>query len=217
MPPTSPPGPESGHFHAVRFYENAEALTRIVADFIGEGLGQSAPALVIATPEHQGTLELQLIARGFDVARLMLVGDLTMIDAETTLRKFMRNGKPDAVLFKDTMVALLARIVQGRENHTVRAYGEMVDLLWRAGHTVAAVKLEMLWNELARSHDFALLCGYSMGNFYKDASVEEICGQHTHVVSSSGALAPVEERASPGASPRLRREEKEQEETPGAS
>lgn len=36
---------------------------------------------------------------------------------------------------------------------------------------------------LANSHDFSLLCSYAMGNFYKDASIDDVCRQHTHVVS----------------------------------
>lgn len=187
-----PPGPDSGHFHAVRFYENAEALTRIVAEFIGEGLAHSTPGLVIATPEHVTALDLQLIGRGFDTARMVAVGDLVIHDAETILRRFMRDGSPHAAAFKDTMLPILETMAGGREHQPMRVYGEMVDLLWRAGQTVAAVKLEMFWNELAQSHDFALLCGYAMGNFYKNASVEEICQQHTHVVSSSGELGRVE-------------------------
>jgi hypothetical protein len=60
-------------------------------------------------------------------------------------------------------------------------------VLWQAGHTVAATRLEMLWNDLAQTHDFALLCGYSMGHFYKDAAAgDHVMKQHTHVVSASG-------------------------------
>ena len=53
----------------------------------------------------------------------------------------------------------------------------------------AAIKLEMLWNLLANTHDFSLLCGYAMGQFYKDATIDEVCRHHTHVVSDSGAVA----------------------------
>ena len=67
----------------------------------------------------------------------------------------------------------------------IRAYGEMVDVLWKAGQTAAAIQLEMLWNQLAQTHQFALLCGYSMGNFYKDAAQQEISGLHTHVSSDT--------------------------------
>jgi len=191
MNPVPASGPTPGHVHAVRFYENAAALSRIVADFIGEGLAHSSPALIIATPEHCSAVELQLMARGVDVAALIAAGDLTIDDASTMLRKFMRDGMPDPVRFKDVLIPLLERIVANHENQMVRAYGEMVDLLWRAGRTAAAIKVEMLWNELANSHDFALLCGYSMGNFYKNASVEEICEQHTHVVAANGELGRV--------------------------
>jgi hypothetical protein len=62
----------------------------------------------------------------------------------------------------------------------------MVDVLWKGGQTAAAIRLEMLWNQLAQTHAFSLLCGYSMGHFYKDASRSDIRRQHTHVISDSG-------------------------------
>lgn len=183
--------PQSGHFHAVRFYENADALSRIVAEFLGEGFAQHLPAVVIATPEHRELIEVQLTARGFDVARLQLAGDMIVEDVDAALSQFMWDGTPDPTRFKELMIPLLDRAAGGT-SRTVRAYGEMVDVLWRAGRTVAAVKLEMLWNELAQTHDFSLLCGYAMGNFYKSASVEEICAQHTHVVASHGEFGRVQ-------------------------
>lgn len=180
------PTPQSGHFHAVRFYENATALGRIVAEFLGEGLAQGSAGLLIGAPDHISTIEEALYRRGFDVARLKREGDLTVADAEATLRAFMIDGMPDGHLFRATMAPILDGIAVSRQSGVIRAYGEMVDVLWRAGQNVAAVKLEMLWNELARSHDFSLLCGYSMGNFYKSASIDEICEHHTHVVSADG-------------------------------
>ncbi len=38
----------------------------------------------------------------------------------------------------------------------------------------------------ANTHDFALLCGDAMGSFYKSATLEDVCRQHTHMVSASG-------------------------------
>jgi hypothetical protein len=62
----------------------------------------------------------------------------------------------------------------------------MVDLLWKDGLEAAAIRVETLWNQLANSHDFKLLCGYSMGNFYKGAAIEDIKGQHSHLTSAVG-------------------------------
>ena len=176
----------SGHFHAVRFYDSSDALCKIVGDFLGEGLGTGLPGIVIATPEHLELIEQQLHMRGFDLPRLKAAGDFIVLDADKMLSAFMVDGMPDTALFRGAMIPVIEQACRGRTDCVIRAYGEMVDVLWRAGHTVAATKLEMLWNELARTHEFSLLCGYAMGNFYKDAAMEEICGQHTHVVSASG-------------------------------
>lgn len=77
--------------------------------------------------------------------------------------------------------AVIARASGSRPGGTVRAYGEMVDVLWKGGQMDAAMKLESLWNQLAHSHEFALLCGYSMGHFYKAAVPRALHDLHTHV------------------------------------
>ena len=114
-----------------------------------------------------------------------------MVDAEATLAQFMVDGMPNPARFRDAVTPLIERACRGRKDCVIRAYGGMVDVLWKAGHTVAAVRLETLWNQLAQSHAFALLCGYSMGHFYKDAAHQEICGLHTHVSSDAADSASV--------------------------
>jgi hypothetical protein len=86
---------------------------------------------------------------------------------------------------------VLDRAAESQPRAGVRAYGEMVDLLWKQGAAAAAIRLEVLWNQLAESRAFSLLCAYSMGNFYKQGAYEDICRQHTHVVSSTGHPVPV--------------------------
>lgn len=183
--------PGSGHFHAVRFYETRQSLCRMVAEFLGEGLIVGQPALVVATPEHGDGIVAELRARHFDTDKMTAAGDLLVLDARELLSTFMEDGHPDGARFNVSVPEAISRVRAGRTNVTVRAYGEMVDLLWKDGFTTAAVRLEMLWNQLAMSHDFSLLCGYAMGNFYKDAAVEDICRQHSHVVSVEGVAARV--------------------------
>src|SRR5688500_5095378 len=115
-----------------------------------------------------------------------------MADTEAILARFMVDGIPDPARFRDAITPLIERACRDRKDCVIRAYGEMVDVLWKAGHTVAAVRLETLWNQLAQSHAFALLCGYSMGSFYKDTAQTDICSHHTHVLSESGEAARVQ-------------------------
>ena len=108
-----------------------------------------------------------------------------MVDADM-LSCFMHDGIPDATKFKDSIVPVIEQACRGRKDCVIRAYGEMVDVLWQRGQTAAAIRLEMLWNQLAQTHSFALLCGYSMGHFYKDVGQQDVLQQHTHLVSDSG-------------------------------
>lgn len=175
-----------GHFHAVRFYEDEESLCRIVADFLGDGLVAGQPAVVIATPAHREGIAHALEALSFDVGRLRTNRDLLMLDADETLSTFMKDGFPDPHAFRRSVGSALEDASAGRPEATVRAYGEMVDCLWKRDAADAAIRLEVLWNDLATTCAFSLLCGYSIGNFYKHGAYEHICGQHTHVVSAMG-------------------------------
>ena len=186
----APRAEASGHFHAVRFYENKASLCRTVADFLGEGIALEQPGLVIATPEHRKALLLELRSRNVDVDAIVAAGDLLLLDARTVLAAFMVDGMPDAARFNTHVPAAIARLCRGRQDCTIRAYGEMVDVLWQDGFTAAAIRLEMLWNQLAMTHDFSLLCGYAIGSFYKDAGMRDICAHHSHVIAADSALTP---------------------------
>jgi hypothetical protein len=179
----------SGHFHGVRFYSDADSLCRIVGGFIGEGLERGDIAVVIATPEHTARIESCLRSRGIEVDEQKRQGRLMSFDARETLQLFMRDGMPNPGSFRRALSSALMQARRGREHCAIRAYGEMVDLLWKDGFEAAAIRLETLWNQLARTHDFKLLCGYSMGNFYKGVAIEEIQKQHSHLVADDGTAS----------------------------
>jgi hypothetical protein len=183
-------GNSTESFHAVRFYDSSDSLCRIVAGFLYDGLKADQPALAIATPDHLVGIVGALRARGLDVDALKTAGDLLLLDAQEMLGTFMVDGMPDPDRFKIFGVQVIERACHGRRHCTIRAYGEMVDVLWKQGQSVAAIRLEMLWNTLAASKDFSLLCGYAMGNFYKGSQQHEICGHHSHLVNDEGRLEP---------------------------
>ena len=177
--------------HAVRFYDSDKSLAQIVAQFLGDGFAAGNPAILVATPAHRAAILKELVARSLDVVQLQRSDELILLDARQTLSTFMKDGKPDAEAFKTSMCEVIERACQGRPDCTVRIYGEMVDVLWKDGEQEAAIRLEVLWNQLANAQTFSLLCGYAIGHFYKDANFKEICGHHTHVVSADGAMSAV--------------------------
>jgi hypothetical protein len=118
------------------------------------------------------------------------MGDLIVLDARATLAAFMDGDWPDPHRFESSVGKLIRDVLDRRSQTQIRAYGEMVDVLWKDGYPEAAIRLEILWNQLANQCGFALLCGYSMGNFYKQTRLfEEVCAQHTHVMPAERPVA----------------------------
>jgi hypothetical protein len=179
------------HHHAVQFYGSDQSLFTTVAGFLAEGLIAGQPAIVIATRAHSAAIVEHLSGRLIDCERAIRTGDLLMLDAEATLDLFMIGETPDADLFDKNVGRLIDQAINGRQRAVLRAYGEMVDVLWKQGRSEAAIKLEILWNKLALKYNFALLCGYAMGSFYKQTKqLEDVIAQHTHVIAHDTNIVP---------------------------
>ncbi len=104
----------------------------------------------------------RLAAAGWDERKIQSDRLLVLADADATLAKFMDGELPSATAFEAVMGGLLDRVAERFPRARIRVFGEMVDLLAERAQTEAAVKLEQLWNELARRRSFSLLCGYRM-------------------------------------------------------
>jgi KaiC/GvpD/RAD55 family RecA-like ATPase len=184
------------HHHAVQFYGDDTSLFTTVAGFLKQGFVDGHPAVVIATADHRKAILDHLRRRFVDVDRAQKTGNLILLDAHDTLDLFMDGGVPHRERFEASVGKLIAEVMDGREDRVlVRAYGEMVDVLWKEGKSEAAIRLEMLWNRLAQRYGFALLCGYSMGNFYKETKgFEAVCRQHTHVIGPLAEPAAARKR-----------------------
>ena len=183
--------------HAVQFYENDSSLFTTVAGFLSQGLVEGHPAIIIATADHTAAILEHLSGRMIDVEKARELGELIVLDAHQTLASFMVEERPDAARFEASVGRVVGDLLRDRSNRTlVRAYGEMVDVLWKDGRENAAIQLELLWNSLAGRYGFALLCGYAMGSFFKQTDrLEEVRRHHTHVLPVSGVnAAPTRDR-----------------------
>jgi signal transduction histidine kinase/ActR/RegA family two-component response regulator len=185
------------HDHVVQFYESDDYLSDAVAGFLGDGLKAGQPAIAIATAAHRQAFENRLHERGFDLDRLGRTGQLVFLDARDTLATFMDGQQPDPRRFRQQIGTVIERSLAGRKL-TARAYGEMVDVLWQDQNVDAAVRLEELWNDLASTHSFSLLCAYAMGSFYKEAHAakfHDVCRTHTKVIPAESYTQAVGEDA----------------------
>jgi hypothetical protein len=179
-------GGPGGHPHLVQLYEAPEFLADTVASYVGAGLELGSAALLITTAEHRRLITEALRRSAID---LEAVGPehLHFVDAQQMLNRFMRAGRPDSELFAEHLGGALETMTQGGVG--LRAYGEMVALLWAQGNPEGAIALEKLWNTLAERRRFSLLCAYPVKTLGKaHAGFDEMCAAHTHVLPSETFL-----------------------------
>lgn len=175
--------------HAVKFYEDEAALARTVTEFIGDALRAGAPVVVIATRPHRAAFRARLESDGYSVVEAVRSRRVMLLDAEGTLKRFMVAGMPDRARFEATIGAALDALRPARRGLAVRAYGEMVNVLWASGQAAAALRLEQLWTRLLRRRSFSLLCHYALAHFRRTADragFEQICREHTRISPPDG-------------------------------
>jgi hypothetical protein len=171
--------------HAVQFYAADDDLAVSVGGYLAEGIRAGDGAIVVATAPHRGAFEAALAEAGVDVARERDAGTLLVEDATELLGRFLAGDGLDRELFQSVISGLVRRAAAG--GRPVRIYGEMVAVLWAAGHVGLAIELEELWNELGSRVPFTLLCGYParvMSDAVTADAAREVCRLHSDVIAA---------------------------------
>jgi hypothetical protein len=168
--------------HLVQIYDDDAVFLDSLEGFVGGGLRSGDGVVVIATTAHLDILEDRLKGRGIDVDAARIQDQYIALDAEDTLSKFIVKGWPDEDLFTPLVADIIVRAKgNGRR---VRAFGEMVAVLWARGQNGATVRLEHLWHRLCREQHFSLFCAYPSIGFTQSLSesMKEICSTHTRII-----------------------------------
>jgi hypothetical protein len=95
---------------------------------------------------------------------------------------------PDPARFLKLLGDLVVAAAEAtkREQARVSIFGECVHLLWAEGNAEAAIQFEKLGNELLKTYDVDILCGYSLGCVQggMDSHIfQRICAEHSAVYS----------------------------------
>lgn len=172
--------------HMVQFYGgDALLLGQRVAHFIGEGLALGEPALVIAGARNSDAFVCELGVAGHDPIAAIRSGQLVLIDAEALLGE-MTAGGPLTWEGFDRSAGAAVRTLRERTGAVhMRAYGEMVGILWQAGQVGEAEVLETCWNRLLEDGGLSLFCGYPVDLMDPDLdaqALQPLIDAHTHLV-----------------------------------
>ncbi len=183
---------EVGVGHFVQFYGDDIGAVQAATRFVSSSLAEGGRHLAILTKAHGDQLVAALAAKGFDVDALTEQGRYAFFDADEMLVRILVDGWPDPTRFAKVVGKEVASRISSNGHRPLRVFGEMVGVLCSQGSHAAAVRLEELWNELAKQLRFSLLCAYPMNAFSTTADgpvFEKVCAEHTHVVPAESFTA----------------------------
>ena len=171
--------------HIVQLYQDQEFLSRAVCRFAGAAIANGEGIILVPTLIHWHGIRPRLEAEGVDVEAARRRGQLTVVDADEFLPRFMRDSMPDSPLFLGLAADVIGEAHAGGRYEKVRWWGEMVNVLWERGNAAASMNLEDLFDQLAHKHDIAIFCSFLMDNFDSDVHARmlpRLGTNHSHLV-----------------------------------
>ena len=171
--------------HIVQLYQDQDFLNRAVCRFAAAALANGEAVILVPTLAHWNAFRPRLEAEGVDVEAVQGRGQLTVVDADELLPRFMREAMPDAPVFLGLAADVIARARGAGRYPKVRWWGEMVNVLWERGDVAASMTLEDLFDQLAHGHDIAIFCSFLMDNFNGDVHARmlpRLGENHSHLI-----------------------------------
>ncbi|KUH88794.1 hypothetical protein AU186_19485 [Mycobacterium sp. GA-1999] len=168
----------------MNIYHADDDVVDDVSRYLADGLASDDAVVVIATSAHCDAFARRLAEHGVDLRAARGTGRYRALDAAETLAKFMIDGALHRDRFVEVIGGVITAASSGRRR--VRAFGEMVALLWAADDVATAIELEAMWNDLLASHEFSLYCAYPVDILTTATdlvSVQQVCAQHSSVVA----------------------------------
>jgi hypothetical protein len=174
---------ENGHI--VQLYQDADFYGEAISHFAAEGFARGEAIILVATQPNWQNISGRLRGKGFDVDRLFREGQLTLLDADATLPKFMEGDHPVDRMFKPLARQTIEKARAGGKYPRVRWWGEMVNVLYVAGNPKGSNRLEEYFDEVALEENVAVFCSFLMDKFdpkiYEQA-FHDVCSTHSHVI-----------------------------------
>jgi hypothetical protein len=171
--------------HIVQLYQDEDFYGEAISHFAAEGIARGESIILVATKPHWQNISHRLEGKGLDLAGLFRRGQLTLLDADDTLPKFMAGNDPDGRIFKPLAQQTIAKARAGGAYPRVRWWGEMVNVLYVNGNPRGSNRLEQLFDEVAHEESIAIFCSFHMDKFdpkIYDGAFGNVCRTHSHVI-----------------------------------
>jgi MEDS: MEthanogen/methylotroph, DcmR Sensory domain len=166
--------------HLVEFYDSDSILAKKVAQFLADGWRNGEALIMAGTLAHRQTVLAELDEMGIDARD---PNRARFLDADEMLERILIDGWPDWARFDQHLGATLRELQMGYGS--VRAFGELVGVLWSRGSVANALRIEEFWCRALAGGNCSLFCAYAidlLAREFDERGVHSILQAHTHLL-----------------------------------
>jgi hypothetical protein len=170
------------HDHVLQLYTQPNFLYEFVGAWVEQSLRVGGSAVLVGTRDNVRSILQRLQDDQFSTAELEAEGRLVIVDAHATIERLWLTGRPDQATFDAILRPAVDVARRAPACGRTRAWGEMVNLLWRTGREADAIHLEQVWNGFLSTAQVDLLCSYELP---KGRAFDDVLREHEWLASDA--------------------------------
>jgi DNA-binding NarL/FixJ family response regulator len=172
--------------HEAAFHSDETSLLDDYARFVASALEAGHAAIFVGSSSRREQIHRRLQARGLDSDYAIKEGRYLPLNLEDVLSTFMLDGRLDDARLLSSATALLVKAASAAaaKHLRVAVCGDGAYTLWREGRVDEVIRLEQLWDQLARTYNIDVFCAYLMPPPSRDRDsdiFQRICAEHSAV------------------------------------
>ena len=173
--------------HVAAFYADEASLLEDYSRFAQRALSAGSVFVLLGDASRRAQLNERLQGCGVARDRLEREGRFIFVDFARTFPESVASGEIDEAAVGEVAAALFRQAEKAAtgDRPRVALCGEAAPCLWTRGHAEAAICIERLWNQLARTWIVDSLCAYSAdvlpGHGGGGEALQRICAEHSAV------------------------------------
>jgi DNA-binding NarL/FixJ family response regulator len=178
------------HVHTAAFFSDGDTMLEDYARFAAAALGEGRTLIGCFSSTAQAQelrARVAALRPGVDLDHFIECGRFTTLQVADLLGDMFVDDRIVESRFHERAIPMLlraAKIASANGAPGISAFGDAARELWEAGRIDAAIRLEQLWDEMARTFNLEVMCGYPMiADAAPPAGLDALRGAHSETVT----------------------------------
>lgn len=178
----------NGGRHEVHFYSEHQALLDRATRFLENAIRESRSVIVCASAQSWAALRSELRVPHWDTDTREQSSRYVSLNADEVIDICVIEKGVEAAKLRELfgVPILVDSGAGGNDDARISVYSEVASILWKQGKAQAMTEFERFCDQLSRTNNADILCGYPLSHFHGEEdefAIKVICTEHNAIYS----------------------------------